>query len=176
MKLGKPIRHWPVKSVQEMFLRNVEMEICVCWGREGVTTAALLTEKVSESLWREELRGVKYRVLHQVSQTCTRNTLSLVLKVDMTDYSPRRCGGSRKFPTSISREQALVLALLSSTSRTCTPRSRSLFISSSSRSSSLEPQRTNRGGRWPLWLLFMILVPLNTEIFLLHSPGSTFQI
>ena len=47
----------------------------------------------------------------------------------MTDYSPRRCGGSRKFPTSISSEQALVLALLSSTSRTCTPRSRSLFVS-----------------------------------------------
>ena len=71
--LGKLNRHWPVKSVQEMFLRNVEMEICVCWGREGVTTASLLTEKVSESFWREELRGVEYSVLHQVSQTCTTN-------------------------------------------------------------------------------------------------------
>ena len=47
-----------------MFFGNVEVEVCVSWGCEGVVTAAFPTEEMSKSLGGEELRGVEDGVLH----------------------------------------------------------------------------------------------------------------
>ena len=50
-----------------MFFRNVEVEVCVGWGGEGVITAAFPTKKMAKSLSGEKFRGVEDGVLHQVS-------------------------------------------------------------------------------------------------------------
>ena len=52
-----------------MILRNVEVEVCVCGGCEGVITPTLQTEELTEPFGGEELRGVEYRVFQEVSQT-----------------------------------------------------------------------------------------------------------
>ena len=53
-----------------MFFRNVEVEVGVSWGSEGVVTAALPTEEMAKSFVGEKFRGVEDCVLQQVSQTC----------------------------------------------------------------------------------------------------------
>ena len=53
----------PVQCIKEMFFRNVEVEVCVSWGSEGVITAALPTEEMSKSFVGEEFRGVEDCVL-----------------------------------------------------------------------------------------------------------------
>ena len=52
-----------------MLLRNVEVKVCVGGGCEGVITPTLQAEELAEPLGGEELRGVEYRVLQEVSQT-----------------------------------------------------------------------------------------------------------
>ena len=52
-----------------MFFRDVEMEICISGGSEGVVAASLPTQKMSKSLSGEKFRGVEDGVLQQVSQT-----------------------------------------------------------------------------------------------------------
>ena len=53
-----------------MFFRDVEMEICISGGSEGVVAASLPTEEMAESFSGEKLRGVEDGVLQQVSQAC----------------------------------------------------------------------------------------------------------
>ena len=62
-------RHRPVQSVEEMFFGNVEVEVGVGGGCEGVVTAAFPAKELPESLSGEQLRGLQYTVLHQVGQT-----------------------------------------------------------------------------------------------------------
>ena len=56
-----------------MFFRDVEMEIRISGGSEGVVAASLPTQKMSKSLSGEKFRGVEDGVLQQVSQTWGRD-------------------------------------------------------------------------------------------------------
>ena len=53
-----------------MFFRNVEVEVCVSWGSEGVITATLPTQKMAKTFSGEKFRGVEDGVFQQVGQAC----------------------------------------------------------------------------------------------------------